>query len=195
MVEINHVVIDGKWERGYALDVHTTSSVLVGHDAQGRAKFNNTYSALGTLVNRLKYQQDRSAAAEIIDTAVRFLWPRRGHLHVIVPVPPSTERPFQPVYVLAEGIGRALRIPVAQCVSTTRAPSRLKDIVAPELRAQAVDGLYTVVAALVSGKQVLLLDDVFRSGTTMNAVTDVLLGQGNAAKVYALAMTYTRTRR
>ena len=195
MVDINPTVISGKWERGYALDVHTTSSKLVGRDAQGKPMFDTTRSPMGELVNRLKYRSDRSAAAEIIDAAVLFLSPRRANVDVIVPVPPSNERSFQPVYVVAEGIGAALRIPVIYCVSTTRAPKQLKGIDTPELRAQAVACLYAVVAAHVAGKRVLLFDDVFRSGTTMNAITSVLLDDAKVAKVYALTMTYTRSNR
>ena len=188
-------MILGKWEKGYALDVHTTSSTLISRDADGKPRFRTEHSPMGELVNRLKYHGDRSAAAEIINAAVRFLSPRRANVDVIVPVPPSNERDFQPVYVVADGIGATLRIPVAHCVSTTRAPSQLKGIDTPELRAQAVAGLYTVVAAHVTGKRVLLFDDVFRSGTTMNAITSVLLDDAKVAKVYALTMTHTRSNR
>lgn len=125
MVLINPTVIVGKWEKGYALDVHTISSKPAGHDAQGKPKFDTSRSPMGELVNRLKYRGDRSAAAEIIDAAVLFLSPRRANVDVIVPVPPSNERDFQPVYVVADGIGAALRIPVVHCVSTTSsAPAR-----------------------------------------------------------------------
>lgn len=194
MVDINPRVIVGTWERGYALDVHTTSSRLV-YDDRGRKTFENTYSPMGELVNRLKYRGDRSAAPEIIATAVRFLAPRRANVDVIVPAPWSTERPFQPVDLIADGIGDALHIPVARCISTTRAPTALKGVDAPELRARAVDGLYAVTAAMVAGKRVLLIDDVYRSGTTLNAVTSVLLDVAKVAKVYALTMTWTRTSR
>lgn len=195
MVLFNPTVITGKWEKGYALDVHTYNSTVVGRDERGNLKFDTTRSPMGELVNRLKYRGDRAAAAEIVDAAVLFLSPRRAHIDVIVPVPPSNPRDFQPVYVVADGIGAALSVPVARCVSTTRAPSQLKDIDAPELRALAVAGLYTVTAAHVAGKRVLLFDDVFRSGTTMNAITSVLLDDAKVAKVYALTMTYTRSNR
>ena len=124
MVDINPRVIVGTWERGYALDVHTTSSRLV-YDDRGRKTFENTYSPMGELVNRLKYRGDRSAAPEIIATAVRFLAPRRASVDVIVPAPWSTERPFQPVDLIADGIGDAAHS-VARCISTTRAPTALK---------------------------------------------------------------------
>jgi len=44
----------------------------------------------------------------------------------------------------------------------------------------------------VAGKAVLLFDDLFRSGATLNAVTRVLYEQGQCSDVYALALTRTR---
>jgi predicted amidophosphoribosyltransferase len=192
MVDVNPKVIEGKWRRGYALDIHTISSTLAGHDAQGRPKFNTVRSPIGELVNRLKYAGDRSAAPDIVAAAVKFLSPRRANVDVIVPVPWSTRRSVQPVDVIADGIGAGLHIPVVRCVSKTRATSAVKGI-SPELRAQALNGVYSVTAALVAGKRVLLIDDVFDSGATMNAITSVLLDDAKVATVYALTMTWTRS--
>lgn len=191
MVAVNPKVIVGKWERGYALDVHTTSSTVT-YDAQGRKKYHNVHSPIGALVNRLKYQGDQSAAPDIIAAAVLFLSPRRANVDVIVPVPWSTSRLFQPVDLIADGIGAALHIPVVRCVSKTRAPTPLKGV-SRERRAQVLAGLYAVTAAHVAGKRVLLIDDVFDTGTTLNAITTVLLDDAKVATVYALTMTWTRS--
>ena len=44
-----------------------------------------------------------------------------------------------------------------------------------------------------TGKNVLLFDDLFRSGATMNAITDVLLNQGQVTSVSVLTITKTRS--
>jgi len=44
-------------------------------------------------------------------------------------------------------------------------------------------------------RAVLLFDDLYRSGATLNAVTRVLLEQGEARNVYALTLTMTRRMR
>jgi len=100
---------------------------------------------------------------------------------------------LQPVIVLAEGIGATLGVPVLSCVATTRAPSQLKNVTDPDERKKQVDGLYQVDAAQTRGRSILLFDDIFRSGTTMNAITDELLGTGQAAVVRALTITKTRS--
>ena len=61
-------------------------------------------------------------------------------------------------------------------------------------RLRALEGAHSVAVSAVRGQRVLLLDDLYRSGATMNAITAVLYDQGGVADVYALAVTRTRSR-
>lgn len=110
-----------------------------------------------------------------------------------MPVPPSGVRAVQPVATLAKGIGAALGIPVSDCIVTTRPPTQLKGVVDPQRRRELVDGLYAIDGDPVRGRRVLLFDDLFRSGSTMNAIADVLIGQGGAARLHAFTITRTRS--
>ena len=161
-----------------------------GHDV-----FDNKRSDLGELLYRMKYREDRAAASAIVETAVVFLQRSRNKFDVIVPVPPSGSRPVQPVRIVAEGIGEALDLPVAECVSVTRPATQLKGVVDPEKRTELLEGLYSVERAQTRGKSVLLFDDLYRSGATMNVVTELLMSEGRAAAVRALTITRTRSRR
>jgi predicted amidophosphoribosyltransferase len=49
-----------------------------------------------------------------------------------------------------------------------------------------------VDGAKVQDERVLLFDDLYRSGATLNAVTEALIASG-ALAVYALAVTQTRS--
>jgi predicted amidophosphoribosyltransferase len=178
---------------GYALDFHTISSVPVGVNEYGHTIFNTVRPEIGELLYRLKYNCDQSAAPAIIATAAKFLMPHRAKVDLIIPVPPSTARAVQPVIVMANGIGAAIGVPVVQCIKTTRATTQLKGVTDPDERKELLNGLYAVDAAYTAGKNVLLFDDLFRSGTTMNAITDVLLQQGKAASVRVLTITRTRS--
>jgi competence protein ComFC len=115
-----------------------------------------------------------------------------GHWHSGVALDLHT-RALQPVIVLAEGIGAALGVPVLSCITTTRPTTQLKNVTDPEERKKQVDGLYQVDAMQTEGRNILLFDDLFRSGTTMNAIADELLGSGKAAVVRALTITKTRS--
>jgi competence protein ComFC len=193
MAAINPQPITGRWLRGIALDVHTVRSTYLGVNEFGRDMFDTVRSELGELLVRLKYRGDRSAAPEIIATAADFLRPYLDRFDRIVPVPPSAGRAVQPVILLADGIGEALGIPVIDCITTTRPAAPLKDVGDPDRRRELLQGLYDVDPAHTEGGHVLLFDDLFRSGATMNAITDVLLGKGQAASVRAFTITRTRS--
>lgn len=47
---------------------------------------------------------------------------------------------------------------------------------------------------MARGRHVLLFDDLHRSGATMNAITEALYDDGDAAEVFALTITRTRSR-
>jgi competence protein ComFC len=115
-------------------------------------------------------------------------------LDIIVPVPPSTKRKIQPVLVIAEGLSKALKLPLANCVKTTRETKQLKNVYDYNERIRLLDGLYSVDAAAVAKKSILLFDDLYRSGATVNALAEVLYAQG-AHDVFALTITQTRSNR
>lgn len=46
----------------------------------------------------------------------------------------------------------------------------------------------------MEGRKVLLFDDLFRSGATMNSITAALLEKGQASEVFALTLTRTRSK-
>ena len=193
VVEFHLQKLEGAWKSGYALDLHTTSSVLIGESETGRPQFVTVRPPIAQKLFMLKYRRDADAVRDIVDTAVSFLTPHRGKFDVIVPVPPSTVREIQPVLLLAEGIGKALGIPLLDCVKLTRTAVGIKDVTEPEARKRLLEGLHTVAAGATRGKNVLLFDDLFRSGATMNAITDVLLGRGAAASVRVVTITKSRS--
>lgn len=195
VVEINPIKIEGCWKAGVALDLHTTSSTPVGENKFGHMQFDTVRPPIAELLFRLKNRSDKEAAGSIIDTVAGFLSHHREKFDAIVPVPPSQQRALQPVIVLAEGIGKALKVPVLSCITTTRPTGQLENITDPDERREHVKGLYQVDPAQTKGRKILLFDDLFRSGTTMNAITEVLIDPGKAAVVRALTITKTRSNR
>lgn len=196
MVNYRPRKLAGPWTAGYVLDLHTTSSILIGHNEFGHAEFDTTYSEIGSLLNRLKYHNDKSALPHLVETAVSFLRLWAVEFSVVIPVPPTrTYRRFQPVLALATEIANAFRIPMLKTVvRKTKQIPELKNIFDTEERKRLLNGAFEVNAERICGQQILLVDDLYRSGATMNAVAKVLLAAG-AAEVYAFAFTQTRTKR
>ena len=58
-----------------------------------------------------------------------------------------------------------------------------------------LEGAFRADSTVLAGQSVLLFDDLYRSGATMNAVAKALSEEGQAASVHALALTRTRRHR
>jgi len=70
----------------------------------------------------------------------------------------------------------------------------LKNVYAYDERLRLLEGAHRVEPSVVRGQSVLLFDDLYRSGATMNAITAALYDEGEVKDVYALAVTRTRSR-
>ena len=194
-MKINPVEVQGAWRLGWALDIHTTSSEFIGYDQNGHAQFNTTRSPLGELLYQLKYRGQQTAA-EVAAVMAEFLANKPNALariDIIVPIPASTARAVQPVAELAKALGKKLDKPVVvDAIQKTRETPGLKGIQDPEERRELLDGAFKAAHAQVKGSGVFLVDDLYRSGATANAVTLALIAAG-ASRVYFLAATRTRS--
>lgn len=178
----------GPWRVGWAIDWHTRA--LPGSYER---------TELGEFLYRLKYQFDREQIAPIVEIVISFLsqliiWQK---LQVIVPVPPSdTSRPFQPVLEIARAIAERTHLTIVpDALVKIRPTPMLKDIEDLEQRRQLLEGAFAVQRPeLLRRKWVLLFDDLYRSGITLEYATRTLIEQGGVDRVYALVLTKTRTR-
>ena len=186
-------LIIGRWAQGYALDLQTISSQFIGHDEFGHPRFDTTRSEVGELLYRLKYRSEREAVAPIIEAATKHFLAWHPPVDVLVPVPPSTRREFQPVHNLTKALGERLGIPIADCIARAREVQELKNVADLDERLQLLEGLHTVDESAVRGRNVLLFDDLYRSGATMNSITSVLYDSGKATNVFAFTITKTRS--
>jgi competence protein ComFC len=196
MAIIKPTRIPGRWREGFALDYHTVSSTYLGDDEYGNPRFETKRSELGELLYQLKYHTDTSVVAQMVDAAVDFLGKWKPGVEIIVPVPPSRSgRKEQPVLLLASALGKQLGIPVAaDCLTRVKETPELKDINDFDERLRLISDAYSVDASKVSTRRVLLFDDLYRSGATMNTLASLLLDHGGAAEVFALAITRTRSK-
>ena len=193
MIELHPKQVIGEWSEGYVLDVHTISSTLVGHNEFGYPEFDTVRSDLGELLYRLKYKADKSVVSAIVDAAGGFVNSWGIHPDVLVPVPPSkTRRAFQPVAAIASELAAALRISLDTGSLRKKVPTpQMKDVGDLAARIGALEAAFACSQEL-AGKRVLLFDDLFQSGATMNVAARTLKQAGLVERVYALALTRTR---
>lgn len=153
---------------------------------------------IGEHVYKLKYWRDLSRFLTVADEAARFLNGKAAwKIDLIIPVPPSdTTREFQPVEELAKEIGAICKLVVdLTTLKKLKSTPELKEIKDPNTRRAILKDAFGIAANSLEGKNVLLFDDLYRSGETLNAVCDVIRNMGNPKNVYALTITKTRSNR
>lgn len=187
--------INGVWRAGKAYDLHTTSSVYLGVDNYGRDRFENTRSEMGEFLYRLKYKQDRSVVQNVIALLDRIKGIETFDL--ILPVPATNKnRPFQPVEVIAEALGKHRGVTYRSDVLVNTGTEELKGITDPVEREEKLSEAIQITSnETTRDKNILLVDDLYRSGSTLTVATKILLEQGKAKSVCVLTMTKTRSNR
>jgi len=191
-LEIHPKEIKGAWDAGYVLDLYTISSTMIGYNEFGHPEFDTQRSPLGELVYRLKYKGDKNTLQSIIEAVAAFMKSWGIQVDVVVPAPPSKlQRAYQPVIEIASQLGAALKIPVdITSLKKVKPTSQMKDIGDFSERVKTLEAALAVGRDL-EGKRVLLLDDLFQSGATMNVAARTLKN-GGVKTVYAIALTRTR---
>lgn len=189
------ISLEGIWRSGMAFDLHTVSSTHLGIDEYGHDRFENTRSEMGELVYLLKYRSDKSTLPKIVALLDEIKGIEKfDHL---VPIPPTNKkRSFQPVELIAQALGERRSVNVLTNLLTNDGDEELKGISDPVERNEHLQkAIRMTEQADVSGKKILLVDDLYRSGATLAIATKLLYLEGKAEVVSVLTMTKTRSNR
>lgn len=186
IVEIHPERIEGPWVEGFVLDRHVISSRPIGFVGE-HMQFETTRSPLGELVYQLKYRN--GPLNDIVETAVAFITARWSSvIDCAVPPPPSLHRARQPAVLVASGVATSLGVPsFATAVVKATATPQMKNVPLQE-RAPLLSDAIQAGSDSVLERRVLLIDDLWETGSTLRRVAEVLRQMG-AIEVRALAMT------
>lgn len=176
--ELTGPYLDG----GVALAFHTTIQ-------NGR----HVHTEVGERVHAFKYQGEKMQLEWLLERALHMLAKHQHFKEVdAVVFVPSTkgDRAYEPVKLFAEKLRQRLGVQTAYQLRKMRTTHPQKDMTTLEQKRRNVAGAFTVDAPSVSGQRVLLVDDIYDSGATINEAARVLKNAG-ARKVYALTLTKT----
>ncbi|MEW6543522.1 MAG: phosphoribosyltransferase family protein [Nitrospirota bacterium] len=192
-MHLNPKRMSGSWDDGYTLDLHICSSEFVGYNEYGHPQFESTRTELGEMLYRLKYKGDQSVIVPIAQAACDFVRKWNLDIDVIVPTPPSKTRSVQPLFQIADELGKLLSRPVDKTsVQKSKATPELKNVDYAK-RLALVGGAHSIQGDALQGRRILLLDDLYQTGATLNAIARLLKEAGGATAVFALALTRARS--
>jgi len=173
--------LPGPWEAGWALDFHSRFS---------GAEWTRT--EVGELAYRFKYGGETELAEGLADRLLALFQahPEPTQVDVILPVPSSQRRATEPVGLLATALAQRLGVPVhTDWLVKTRETRPQKEMRTLAQKRRNVAGAFAVRGA-VRDRRVLVVDDLYDSGATLEEITRVLQRAGVEA---VLVMTLTRT--
>jgi ATP-dependent DNA helicase RecQ len=172
--------LSGNWHTGFALDFHSS---FTGAD------WNR--SSIGGLTYRLKYQSDASALPALIEhTRKLFLaYPEMDQFEVILPVPSSTQHSFSPVHEFCKALSCSLDKPMQTFLVKARQTQPQKEMQTLVQKRDNVAGAFAINGD-ITGRRILIVDDLFDSGATLEEITRLLL-KNHASRVNVLTLTRT----
>lgn len=180
--------IYGSWDDGIVLDNHMQKSVFIGYDENKKELFENTRTELGELLYQFKYQQDIKYLKEIMNLIKDILekWNLREKVDLIIPVPPSNkERIYQPVFEISKEIANYLEKEYKEDLLEKISSFQVKN-------GHDIRGTIKHTKKLQEPHNILVIDDLFSTGATLNEVCKTLREDKNVKKIYCLVLTKTK---
>jgi predicted amidophosphoribosyltransferase len=195
-VKVSLRQISGTFSDGYALDKHTASSTFVGYNEYGHPKFDTTRTPAGEAVFQLKYRDDFDQVRPLAKAVVRNIIPHFPKIGFVMPAPASTMRQRQPVHEVAAAVAARMEVPlfdnlVVRSVLAANTGS-LKNMHTRAEKDEALKGRYLLNKAIENkgSWNALVIDDLYHTGATMDAVCSLLAQYDKISGVYVAALTW-----
>ena len=188
-IKTNPTLLQGEWNVGYALDCHTLKSVPIGVNPFGRTQYDTTRSEIGELLYRFKYKSDYDCLEPIVDAAVGLLDadPEMKDVKSVIPVLPTMRRDYQPVFEIAKALASKIGAycPTDVLEKTSSFPA--KSLSSYAGHDQKIEIVQRMQANYLHN--ILLVDDICKTGTTLNQCVRVLRKDPNIGKIFVLVIT------
>lgn len=189
--------IAGLFTDGYALDKHTLSSTYIGDNEYGHPKFETIRTEVGEAVYQLKYRQDFDQVDFLAEAVVDNIKPHLPKIGLVLPAPASDlSRKRQPVHEVAKAVSKRLdavffrkMITISNAAKNTES---LKNMSTREEKDTALSGRYQLNRTISNEGHwnALVVDDLYHTGATMDAVCGLLAQYDKINGIYVAALTW-----
>ena len=189
---IRVIPANAAWDHAVSLDKHTVSSVPIGENEQGHMQFNTVRTAVGEAMFKLKYRQDftqvNALAQKVADAVLGNGFPK---IDIVIPMPASKSRAKQPVTEIAKQVAALLSAQfVDDLLIKVQSTGVMKDLGSYAERAAALENCFQYQNKFTSGqKNVLLVDDLYDTGATLEAACNTLRGYSKINTLSVVALT------
>jgi len=193
-MEVNIQRINGNWDLGYSLDKHVLQSVYLGENQWGHAEFDTTRSEVGEALFLLKYRSDFTQISVISDQMTKSLSQYFSTACLVIPMPASKQRARQPVREIAINVAENMKIPCLEnlLIKNVSTP-QMKDIDSRDEKVDTLIKAFAINDVLGDGDyDILIVDDLFDTGSSLEAATKVLNEYSKIRNIYVATVTRKR---
>lgn len=190
-LRVNLRKICGPWNGGWVLDKHTLSSSRVG-DQYGHPRFDTTRTEVGEAVYKLKYKCRWEYAKLLAQALSEHIFPELDNVGFIIPMPASKCRERQPVTEVANELGKIVDKPVHDLLVKAPNGRSLKDLKTKDEKIEAIGKSLSIKDEIANNGSwnVLLIDDLFDTGASMEVAHNVLREYAKVQKIYVAALSW-----
>jgi predicted amidophosphoribosyltransferase len=193
-MKVNIMPIRGEWDDGYVLDYHTVKSVPCGYNDFGHPEFDTVRTEIGEAIYQLKYNGDLTKIEPLAEVFVEKLGSKFKTASLIIPIPPSKERKIQPILELNKQLAVKMGIFLFENILMKKYETpQMKNINKKE-RSKVLMRSFSINDAIAESQcvDVLMIDDLYDSGTSLLAATRTLRTYPKINKVFVAAFSRTR---
>lgn len=197
-MKVNVKQIHGNWDLGYSLDKHKIRSIFTGYNEYGHKTFDTLRTDIGEALYQLKYGFDFDKVEVISAELSKNIVPLIPDISFVMAMPPSKRRDRQPVLELAESLAKKMNKPcINNILLKSKQTSQMKDIKDRDERIKLLSESFQLNEDVMSQRlpstnyTVLIVDDLFDSGTSLEVATQKFKECGKINKI--LVATVTRT--
>ncbi|QDL35837.1 ComF family protein [Serratia liquefaciens] len=192
-MEVNIKDILGNWDRGVVLDKHSKFSVVTGKNQWGHNIYDTTRTEVGEAVYQLKYKSDWNQVKPLAQCLYDQVYPMFDKVGFILPMAASNVRVRQPVTEVAQALAKLANIPCFDGLLLKAAGGvSLKNLDTKEEKVAAIGDSFSVSPIITNEGcwNVLVIDDLYHTGASMEAACAALRGYNKIDKIYVAALTW-----